>query len=214
MAPDSRRRAHTRERLIEAAVAVFADQGVAGATVEEICDRAGFTRGAFYSNFGSKDELCVAVVERKGRDMIEAARRSADQIPAEPVQPQSAEAIIRAAVEVYCAGQPVDAEWAIARSELQLYSLRNPSIRLPLARVEHELAQVFADVVAGAIARQPEARFIVPVDQLLDLLEAYWDRLTNQALLEGTDSTLPDRADQLTTLVQALVRLPAGTPAV
>ena len=45
------RRAATRERLIDAAIDVFAEKGVLGASVEEICEDAGFTRGAFYSNF-------------------------------------------------------------------------------------------------------------------------------------------------------------------
>ena len=41
------RRAATRERLVDAAVVVFAEKGVLGAAVEEICEAAGFTRGAF-----------------------------------------------------------------------------------------------------------------------------------------------------------------------
>ncbi|MFS2056347.1 TetR/AcrR family transcriptional regulator, partial [Variovorax sp. CT11-76] len=47
--PISARRAATQARLADAAVAVFARKGVPGSTVEEICEEAGFTRGAFYS---------------------------------------------------------------------------------------------------------------------------------------------------------------------
>lgn len=67
--PVSRRREHTRTRLLDAAAEVFAEVGLEGASVEAICERAGFTRGAFYSNFESKDELFLelasTVAERR-----------------------------------------------------------------------------------------------------------------------------------------------------
>lgn len=57
------RRGRTRARLVEAAAGVFAERGVDGASVELICERAGFTRGAFYSNFATKEQLLFAVTE-------------------------------------------------------------------------------------------------------------------------------------------------------
>src|SRR5579871_4335564 len=53
----------TREKLFEAAARVFEDQGIGGASIEAIAAAAGFTRGAFYSNFASKDELIIAMLE-------------------------------------------------------------------------------------------------------------------------------------------------------
>jgi AcrR family transcriptional regulator len=53
----------TREKLFEAAARVFEDQGIGGASIETIAASAGFTRGAFYSNFKSKDELIIAMLE-------------------------------------------------------------------------------------------------------------------------------------------------------
>jgi AcrR family transcriptional regulator len=53
----------TREKLFEAAARVFEEQGIGGATIEAIAAAAGFTRGAFYSNFDSKDELIIAMLE-------------------------------------------------------------------------------------------------------------------------------------------------------
>ena len=52
----------TRQRLLEAAAQVIARVGLASASVEEIAETAGFSRGAFYSNFQSKDELFLAVL--------------------------------------------------------------------------------------------------------------------------------------------------------
>ena len=59
-----RRRQLTRDALLDAAEVVFVKKGVGGASMEEIAAEAGFTRGAIYSNFGSKDDLMLAVMER------------------------------------------------------------------------------------------------------------------------------------------------------
>jgi AcrR family transcriptional regulator len=53
----------TREKLFEAAARVFEEQGIGAASVEAIAAAAGFTRGAFYSNFASKEELIIAMLE-------------------------------------------------------------------------------------------------------------------------------------------------------
>jgi AcrR family transcriptional regulator len=52
----------TRDKLFEAATRVFEEQGINAASIEAITAAAGFTRGAFYSNFASKDELIVAML--------------------------------------------------------------------------------------------------------------------------------------------------------
>src|SRR5882724_5005574 len=53
----------TCEKLFEAAARLFEEQGIGGASIEAIAAAAGFTRGAFYSNFDSKDELIIAMLE-------------------------------------------------------------------------------------------------------------------------------------------------------
>jgi AcrR family transcriptional regulator len=53
----------TREKLFEAAARVFEEAGIGGASIEAIAAAAGFSRGAFYSNFASKDELIIAMLE-------------------------------------------------------------------------------------------------------------------------------------------------------
>src|SRR5476649_988695 len=52
----------TCEKLFEAAARVFEEQGIGGASIETIAAAAGFSRGAFYSNFKSKDELIIAML--------------------------------------------------------------------------------------------------------------------------------------------------------
>src|SRR5437868_14597185 len=79
----------TREKLFEAAAQVFEEQGIGGASIEAIAAAAGFTRGAFYSNFKSKDELIIAMLEdhveqsiRRNLDLLARHQSPADFIDA------------------------------------------------------------------------------------------------------------------------------------
>ncbi len=59
------RREITRQRLLDAAAEVFTDHGFDGAAIDDVAARAGYTRGAFYSNFAGKPELLVALSEQR-----------------------------------------------------------------------------------------------------------------------------------------------------
>src|SRR5438552_2934863 len=79
----------TCEKLFEAAARVFEEQGIGGASIEAIAAAAGFTRGAFYSNFNSKDELIIAMLEdhleqsiRRNLDLLARHSNLADFIDA------------------------------------------------------------------------------------------------------------------------------------
>jgi AcrR family transcriptional regulator len=60
----ARRREQTRERLFDAARTIFLEKGVAATSVEDIVEAAGYTRGAFYSNFCGKQELLTELLRR------------------------------------------------------------------------------------------------------------------------------------------------------
>ncbi|MGA2057290.1 MAG: TetR/AcrR family transcriptional regulator [Bradyrhizobium sp.] len=79
----------TREKLFEAAARVFEEQGIGGASIEAIAAAAGFSRGAFYSNFATKDELIIAMLEehvaqsiRRNLDLLEKHKDPDDFIQA------------------------------------------------------------------------------------------------------------------------------------
>jgi AcrR family transcriptional regulator len=93
----AQQQAETRARLVEAAAEVFAAHGFEGASIDTITERAGFTRGAFYSNFSDKAELLLEltatrmrdfalllpdiVVEDRDQQIVEVARWLVDQDP-------------------------------------------------------------------------------------------------------------------------------------
>ena len=82
MSPERRRQtraetqAETRLRLLEAAAEEFVTHGFAGASIDAITARAGYSRGAFYSNFDSKADLLLELSE------VQMARFSATALPA------------------------------------------------------------------------------------------------------------------------------------
>ena len=61
----TRRREQTRARLLEAAFRVFAARGFGRVPIEEICAAAGYSRGAFYSNFATLDDLFFALYRER-----------------------------------------------------------------------------------------------------------------------------------------------------
>ncbi len=67
-------RAEVRRRLLEAALTVFAERGFAGASLDQVAEAAGLTKGAIYSNFAGKDDLFFAMMEEQVLDRIEAVR--------------------------------------------------------------------------------------------------------------------------------------------
>ena len=69
------KQAQTRACLMHSAATVFARRGLQQASIEEVAEDAGFTKGAFYANFKSKEELFLAMLdERFGKRLEEIER--------------------------------------------------------------------------------------------------------------------------------------------
>ncbi|MCB0883814.1 MAG: TetR/AcrR family transcriptional regulator [Propionibacteriaceae bacterium] len=189
-APMSTKRAQTQDRLMDAATALFAEKGVLAASVEEICERAGFTRGAFYSNFESKDELLLALVQRKREAILKAATDAIDSIPDEPIEPQTLDEIIKQALLIFQATHPIDEQWLLARSEIRLHALRNPSVRQAVRLVDSSLDELLIEAIQAVVDRHGVV-MTVPPGQLVILLTAYQEALATSAMLTGENSFEP-----------------------
>lgn len=145
-----RRRQLTQEALIEAAVQVFTKKGFNGASLDEIAETAGFSRGAIYSNFGSKEELLSAVLDHYNDLRL---------------------AGMAEAIEADATNDPQDAALAAAKSwrqlffrhsellmldlELKLYAMRNPEARRRLAALERDRSEKLAGFVQEGLAGVP-----------------------------------------------------------
>lgn len=72
-------RLQTQDRLIEAAREIIINEGMEATSLEHICKATGFTRGAFYSNFSSKDSLLAALAEEEYAGLIERLRATVER---------------------------------------------------------------------------------------------------------------------------------------
>lgn len=199
----SARRTATRERLIEAALTVFAEQGVGGASVEQICDAAGFTRGAFYSNFESKDDLCLAVLEHQAEEDLRSARQVLAGLDADATA--SIDDAVRQGVQVFLAAQRSDRTWVMASSELRMYAVRSESLRRPYLATVGQVSGAFTALLSDAVAGLGW-EFTVPSEQVVPVLHAVYEHGAISAMLAGDDVTGPVPSAQLSAVLRALLR--------
>lgn len=143
------RRAATRERLVDAAVVVFAEKGVLGAAVEEICDVAGFTRGAFYSNFTSKDDLCVALLQRNYELQMAALDQAIAGIDAAPTG--NLDDLIARTLDMFFAAQPEGRHWVLASQELRLHAARSPEFAPAYRRFTDQGTMRVAETIRSVV---------------------------------------------------------------
>lgn len=139
------RQAETRQALLEAAAAVFAERGFPAASLDEIAERAGYTRGAIYANFADKDELFLTLVERHKGAFIDAFERAA--------APTTAQERL-AAVQALLTGGPPDlsADWTVLWAELWLHAARHPRVAARLSEQERRYRGAVARLLAVAAA--------------------------------------------------------------
>lgn len=204
----TRRRADTQDRLMDAALVAIAERGVPGASVEDICEHAGFTRGAFYSNFATKDALCVALLHRQGERVARAVEDAVSQLPSEPDEHQSIEDVIQLAITAFQVSHPMEPTWLLARQELRLYAVRSPSVRGALMQAELGVNQLITEAIAKALHSQ-FAHFALPVDRALALLDAYGERVAMEAMLRGDEPGGEDWNSRMATLLRALLDVSA-----
>lgn len=164
--PRVRRREATRAKLLDAAAEVFAEVGLGEASVERICERAGFTRGAFYSNFASKDEMFLELATLVARERVDAVRARIDEIAIDCDAPDVT-VIIRALDVV---GD--DKTTTMLMSEISIHAMRDPEFatayRTQIDEVTSEVVQLIDEIVAAKglrlrVSSADAARIIVGV---------------------------------------------------
>ena len=147
------KQARTRAALLDAAITVFLRRGFAGSSVEEIAAEAGFTRGAFYSNFTSKEQLFVELLHER---VVAAYRAMLEQRLADPAHAPGAR---ESALELARFQDDPRASWLFPLwLEVITHAGRDPDVR--------ELAATFWSgnraLLAELIRRTAEVRGSTP----------------------------------------------------
>ena len=115
----------TRARFIQSAEKIFARDGFEAAKLEEIANDAGYTRGAFYSNFESKEDLFFALLEKEISHRIAALEK-------EMAKFRDPEAKLKAMREFFLS-KTLDRRWSLLAMEFKLFAVRHPEVKQRLA---------------------------------------------------------------------------------
>ncbi|HEX4107465.1 MAG TPA: TetR/AcrR family transcriptional regulator [Solirubrobacteraceae bacterium] len=136
------RQAETRRRLLRSATRVFARCGLHQASIDDVAHDAGYTKGAFYANFASKQDLFLAMLDERFADRAEQIERSARRREDVPER-------ARAAGDEFVAALAADPEWQRLFFEFAAHAARDESFRGELIKryrsLRNRLAEVFND---------------------------------------------------------------------
>ncbi|GAA1915927.1 TetR/AcrR family transcriptional regulator [Microbacterium aoyamense] len=205
----TRRREATRQKLLDAAAQVFAEVGLDAASVEAICEAAGFTRGAFYSNFETKDELFLELVGRVARERVDAVRGRVSEleregvlteVPADPLR------IVQGVLDV----SADDRLGVLLMSEIRIHALRNPALAAAYLAQEAEMLRNVEHIITD-IGRAGTLRFRMPAEQCARLLLTVWENTSVRGVMAGLSNEEMCRRtnEELASTAQLLVELPA-----
>jgi AcrR family transcriptional regulator len=172
----TKRRPQTTAALLDAAREVFAERGFHGSSIGEICERAGLTTGAFYSNYTSKDALFLAlfsqhsqrVVQRFGEIVTEALDTD---------DPLSALLDLLAELNDY------DPSWYLISTEYTLYAIRNPDAAKALAEFHKQTRDEVTELLRQLLKKSGH-KIEVDLDKLARLVVAIHDGSFAQSLVE------------------------------
>lgn len=213
----------TRARLIRAAEKIFARDGFEAAKLQEIAAEAGYTRGAFYANFESKEDLFLALLEGE----ISSRISTVEQMTRDLTDPKEKLHAFREFFLTICQ----DRRWSLLALEFKLFAVRHPEVKARLTAMNRRLVgprigllQAIMEGSGRKLPISPQAvamslsavtnalslehmldRSLMPETALKEILANYFDSLTagqqddNDAVKQ--DWQIPTKRPQRRTLL-------------
>jgi AcrR family transcriptional regulator len=155
------KREANRERILRAARDVFGARGYHGATIEEIAEEAGLSNGAIYYNFGSKEELFLALLDERLDQRLEHTRQTLAAGSESAIDQRALEDEARDITRSFKESR----EWRLLLLEFVAYAARNP----PFADRFKDHKRRLRAAVAELLESHLSARRMtppMPIDQL------------------------------------------------
>jgi len=180
-----RRRDHTRSLLVDAAEEVFAEKGFTQAALDDIAHAAGFTKGAIYKHFGTKEELFLAVSDRRLRHYFDDFAEIVSTVT-EVGKPELDEIAKRWSRLSRYRG----AEHAALGYEFTLYLLRNPEARERVEAKRLEVVEELATFITEGVDRIG-GTLLIPALTLAHLLITTTDAVVLGSRLNDIDLYRP-----------------------
>jgi AcrR family transcriptional regulator len=199
-APASRRQEITRARLIQSAEKIFARDGFEAAKLEEIAADAGYTRGAFYANFESKEDLFFALLEQEISSRINALEREMSQV-------RDPEAKLKAMREFFLS-KTQDRRWCLLALEFKLFAVRHPEVRKRLVTLHRRFVEprvgMFEEVMKALGRRLPVSAVATGVS-----MAAVGNSLMLENMLDPALMSQGDALGIMSTFFDSLTSTPA-----
>lgn len=190
--PGTRRKENTRARLVRASLDVFVDEGIDGATVDDLVRAAGFTRGAFYSNFSSKEEVFTALFDEVTAELIAIANTAVGSAVSdgECTGSQSPPDLDDAGVmlAVFEGIRPFGRQWYLLYSDAIARSLRDERMRAALAEQRERLRDQIGALLTLRLEASGARALLAPED-LAQLLIGIFVDLMLREQMEDRDVT-------------------------
>jgi AcrR family transcriptional regulator len=171
--------ARTRSRLLSAAARVFSRKGMLKGSIEDVVQEAGYTKGAFYANFASKEDLFLAMLDERFADRLGEVERA---FASEESPPEQA----RHAAADFAHASRADPHYKRLFLEFATYALQEPGFRDELLSRFETLRARMAEIYE----RRAEAYGIespVPIDRVVRMVIAMADGWALWRLLEPDD---------------------------
>jgi len=206
----SKRREATRQKLLDAAAQVFAEEGLDAASVEAICERAGFTRGAFYSNFETKDELFLELAGRVARARVDSVRQRVAQLEREGDLEDVATDALAVVQEVLDVSGD-DRLAILLMSEIRIHALRDPQLGSAYLAQDAEMRASVAQIITD-IGTAKHIVFRLPADEVARLMLTVWETESVRATMAGLDYAAVCRqtSEQLARVAELVIVAPGG----
>ncbi len=148
--------ARTRAQVLTAAQEVFAEKGIAGTSIEQIAERAGYTRGAVYAHFAGKDELAIAVLDLWLDEQIAGG---------EVIQSAGGTDEVLNELATHEGNRFADRRKFMLLTEFRLYAMRRPEVRERLAELDRRQLSWYTDAIEVA-ARHNAIELPAPASEL------------------------------------------------
>lgn len=161
--PKGDKRARTRARLVEAAIAMIRERGYEGLTLATVAERAGMTTGAIYGNFKNRADLLMAVAEVKG-----------GPIPARIWPGMSFREVMRSQAEAVIEAMPERHAAMVGTLGFHIQTLTHEDLR---QRVLAQTAEIYRQVADGLPKLIPAQQLPMPADVLGPVVHALIDGL-------------------------------------
>lgn len=173
-------RLQTRTQLLATAKRLFVERGFGATSLRDIAAEAGYTQGAFYSNFASKEDLFVALMRERSRTQVtDIARTLSD--------PSASADDILAALETWARKLDAEPEWSVLGVEFKLQGARNPEF----AATSQALLDAHRDGLAYCIAQIFDRLGKVPPEPPAVLAAAFMGLSQGLALQRSMLSEVP-----------------------